>query len=201
MSTSRTSTGLHRGGARDPQRRPERRARRRADKTLDLQRQRREPLPRWLATRTSRRALALLPVLTLTLGVLAAVAGGGALTALLIGTTSVVGSCAIATLRRVSGMLDAAPEELLDEHELGERDRAYRRGFRLTLVLLGVLALLAVVDGALVQESGTHLIGSVGWMALTFAAFWTAGMLPAAALAWHWHTPADETEGVDDLVD
>ncbi|MEZ0166987.1 hypothetical protein AB2L27_19715 [Kineococcus sp. LSe6-4] len=158
--------------------------RRRTEQALDLQRRRGEPLPGWARTRTARRALALLPVLTLVLGVLAATAGGGALTAVLLGVTSVVGSCAIATLRRVTGMLDGAPADLLDERELGDRDRAHRRGFRLTLVLLGVLVALAVGNGLLDQETGTPLIGSVGWMALLLTAFWTAGALPAAALAW-----------------
>ncbi|WP_432537287.1 hypothetical protein [Kineococcus arenarius] len=176
----------------------QRRARLRAEMEARVQEQRRQPLPTWLATRTARRALALLPAATFALGVAAAVAGGGALTALLVGVTSVLGATGIVQLRRATRMLDNAPEGLLDEREISDRDHAYRRGFRLTLVLLGALVALAVLNGFLAQETDLELVGGVGWMALLFASSLTAGMLPAAALAWHWRAPADEVDDLDE---
>ncbi|WP_432489430.1 hypothetical protein [Kineococcus sp. SYSU DK018] len=176
----------------------QRRARLRAEMEARVQEQRRQPLPAWLATRTTRRVLALLPVATFTLGVCAAVAGGGALTALLGGVTSLLGATGVVQLRRATRMLDNAPEGLLDEREISERDHAYRHGFRLTLVLLGALLALAVLNGFLAQETDVELVGSVGWMALLFASFLTAGMLPAAALAWNWCAPVDEVDDLDE---
>ncbi|WP_432509137.1 hypothetical protein [Kineococcus auxinigenes] len=175
-----------------------RRERLRAEVEAHLQEQRQQPLPSWLATRTSRRTLALLPVVTFALGAAASVAGGGALTALLVGVTSILGSTGIVQLRRATRMLDNAPEGLLDEREISERDHAYRRGFRLTLVLLGALVALAVLNGFLAQETGVRLVGSVGWMAVLFASSLAASMLPAAALAWHWRAPVDEADDLDE---
>ncbi|WP_337062747.1 hypothetical protein [Kineococcus sp. G2] len=197
MNTPPTGTRVPASTA-TPRSSAQRRARLRAEMQARVQEQRQQPLPPWLATRTARRALALLPALTFTLGVAAAVAGGGALTALLMGTTSIVGATGIVQLRRATRMLDTAPEDLLDERELSERDHAYRRGFRLTLVLLGALLTLAVLNGFLAQETDLELVGSVGWMALLFASSLAAGALPAAALAWHWRAPADEVDDLDE---
>jgi len=159
--------------------------------------ERRQPLPPWLATRTARRALALLPVPTFALGVLAATAGGGFTTAMIGGTTALLGSYGTAALRRATRMLDSAPQTVLDEREISDRDHAYRRGFRLTLVLFAALILVAVLNSFLTQQAGLQLIGSVGWMVLIFASFFTAAMLPAAALAWHWRQPVEETDDTD----
>ncbi|WP_432484099.1 hypothetical protein [Kineococcus esterisolvens] len=175
----------------------ERRAHLRAATQARLQEQRQQPLPAWLATRTARRALALLPMATFALGVLAATAGGGFNTAVLSAATSLLASYAIVALRRATRMLDNAPESLLDEREISDRDHAYRRGFRLTLLLLGALTVLTVLNSFLAQEAGVQLFESVGWMALIFASLLTATMLPAAALAWNWREPALEPDDLD----
>ncbi|PRY12478.1 hypothetical protein [Kineococcus rhizosphaerae] len=179
---------------RPPRGSAQRRAQLRAQTEARVQEQRQQPLPPWLATRTARRTLALLPVATFGLGVLAATAGGGTNTALLGAATSVVGSSGIGALRRATRMLDRAPENLLDEREISDRDHAYRRGFHLTLVLLGLVAVLAALNSFLAQEAGLQLFESVGWMVLTFASFLTTTMLPAAALAWNWRAPVDEAD-------
>ncbi|WP_432543991.1 hypothetical protein [Kineococcus sp. SYSU DK002] len=174
-----------------------RRSNLRAASHARLQEQRQQPLPAWLATRTARRALALLPVATFALGVLAATAGGGFNTALISGATALT-SYALAVLRRATRMLDNVPENLLDEREISDRDHAYRRGFRLTLLLLGALTLLAVLNSFLVQEAGVQLFEPVGWMVLLVASFLTATMLPAAALAWNWREPVLEPDDFDE---
>jgi hypothetical protein len=173
--------------------RTERRARTRAATQARLQAERQQPLPAWLATRTARRALTLLPVATFALGVLAAAAGGGFTTAMISVAVALV-SYALAVLRRATRMLDNAPVDLLDEREISERDHAYRRGFRLTLVLVGALTLLAGLNSFLAQEAGVQLFDTVGWMVLLVASFLTATMLPAAALAWTWREPEDLDE-------
>lgn len=186
-----TNTRLPRGSA-------QRRTQLRAHTEERLQEQRQQPLPPWLASRNARRTLALLPAATFSLGVLAATAGGGFNTAVLGGATSIVGSYGIGALRRATRMLDHAPENLLDEREISDRDHAYRRGFRLSLVLLGALTFLAVLNSFLAEEAGLQLFESVGWMALIFASLLTAAMLPAAALAWNWRDPVDEADDLDE---
>jgi hypothetical protein len=173
--------------------RTERRAHARAATQARLQEQRQQPLPAWLATRTARRALALLPVATFAIGVLAAAAGGGFPTAMISVAVALV-SYALAVLRRATRMLDNTPENLLDEREISDRDHAYRRGFRLTLVLLGALTLLAGFDSFLAEEAGVQLFDTMGWVVLLVASFLTATMLPAAALAWTWREPDDLDE-------
>lgn len=66
----------------------QRRARLRAQMEERLHHQRQQPLPAWLATTTTRRCPALVPVATFALGVVAAVTGGGFSSALLLGATS-----------------------------------------------------------------------------------------------------------------
>ena len=175
--------------------RTERRAHRRTASHARLQEERQQPLPAWLATRTARRALALLPAATFAVGVLAATVGGGF--ALI---SALTGLCAyaLAVLRRATRMLDNVPEDLLDEREISDRDHAYRRGFNLTLSLLGALALLAVLDNVLAQETGVQLLENSGWPVLVGATFLTASMLPAAALAWTWRDPMDEDDDLDE---
>jgi hypothetical protein len=173
--------------------RTERRAHARAASRARLQEERQQPLPAWLATRTARRALALLPVATFAIGVLAAAAGGGFPTAMISVAVALV-SYALAVLRRATRMLDNTPENLLDEREISDRDHAYRRGFRLTLVLLGALTLLAGLDSFLAEEAGVQLFDTVGWVVVLVASFLTATMLPAAALAWTWREPDDLDE-------
>lgn len=177
--------------------RTERRSHQRAASHARLQEQRQQPLPAWLATRTARRALALLPVVTFAFGVLAATAGGGFNTALISVGTGLT-SYALAVLRRATRMLDNTPEDLLDEREISDRDHAYRRGFRLTLLLLGAVTLLAVLNSFLAQEAEVQLIEPVGWMVLIVASLLTATMLPAAALAWTWREPVLESNDFDD---
>lgn len=177
--------------------RTERRAHLRSATHARLQEQRQQPLPAWLATRTTRRALALLPAATFTLGALAATAAGG-LNPALISVATALASYALAVLRRATQMLDNAPENLLDEREISDRDHAYRRGFRLTLLLLGALTLLAVLNRFLAQETGLQLFETVNWMVLLVASLLTATMLPAAALAWTWREPVLEPDDLDE---
>ena len=171
--------------------RTERRSHRRTASHARLQEERQQPLPAWLATRTARRALALLPAATFAVGVLAATVGGGFA---LISAFTGLCAYALAVLRRATRMLDNVPEDLLDEREISDRDHAYRRGFNLTLSLLGALALLAVLDNVLAQEAGVQLLENSGWPVLIGATFLTASMLPAAALAWTWRDPMDEAD-------
>lgn len=178
--------------------RTERRSHQRAASHARLQEQRQQPLPAWLATRTARRTLALLPAATLALGALVAVTGGGDFNPALISVGTALGTYALTVLRRATRMLDDAPEDLLDEREISDRDHAYRRGFRLTLGLLGGLAVLAVLDNVLAQEAGVQLLQTKGWVVLLVASFLTATMLPAAALAWTWREPVLESDDFDE---
>ncbi|NAZ81548.1 hypothetical protein GTR02_06925 [Kineococcus sp. R8] len=171
------------------------RAHRRAATHARLQEQRQQPLPAWLATRTARRALALLPAATFASGVLAATVGDFDLGLVACATAPV--SYALTVLRRATRMLGDAQENLLDEREISDRDHAYRRGFRLTLSLLGVLAVLAVLDNLLAQEAGVQLLKTSGWPVLVVATSLTATMLPAAALAWSWREPVLESHEFD----
>ncbi|MBB2903121.1 hypothetical protein FHR75_003963 [Kineococcus radiotolerans] len=172
------------------------RAHRRAATHARLQEQRQQPLPAWLATRTARRALALLPAATFASGVLAATVGD--FDPGLVAFAIAPASYALAVLRRATRMLDDAPENLLDEREISDRDHAYRRGFRLTLLLLGALAVLAVLDNLLADEAGMQIVETGGWTTLLVASFLTATMLPAAALAWTWREPVLEADGFNE---
>lgn len=175
--------------------RTERRSHQRAASHARRQEQRQQPLPAWLATRTARRALALLPGATFAIGVLAATVGGGFS---LISGLAALSACALAVLRRATRMLDDAPEDLLDEREISDRDHAYRRGFTLIMWLLSVLTILAVLDSLLAQEAGVQLLKPSGWPVLVGATFLTATMLPAAALAWTWREPVLESDDFDE---
>jgi len=172
----------------------QRRAALRAEMEARVQQQRQQPLPAWLAARGNRRALALVPAATFTVGVVAAAVDGETLGVLVMTVAAALGVGGILLLRRTTRMLDSAPDRLLDEREISERDRAYRRGFHLTLALLGVLMVLAVVDAFLTKTSTVRLFGGDGWIHLVLASFFTVSMLPAAALAWHWQAPADDLD-------
>ncbi|MFB2581363.1 hypothetical protein ACEXQD_08930 [Herbiconiux sp. P15] len=159
-----------------------------------IQQQRLRPLPSWLAGRGRRRLLALAPAVTLALGVLAATLDGSSagVGLLLLVLAALTGAAGTVLLRRASQMLDTAPSGLLDEREVAQRNEAYRRGHRLALVVVGVLWLLAVIDGFGLAGSPTPLLSGTGWVYVTLAALLAISMLPAAALTWAWTAPLDD---------
>ena len=163
----------------------------RAEKEAWLQQQRQRPLPAWLESRRNRRALALAPLVTFVLGVVVAAAGDGLTGLALMLGVMVLGAVTTVLLRRVTRMLDAAPEALLDEREVSQRDRAYRRGFHLTTALLGALTLLAVLDDVWAEVSTGRLFREADWIHLMLVSSVAASMLPAAVLAWTWQAPLD----------
>jgi hypothetical protein len=165
----------------------------RAEMEERIQRQRQRPVPPWLASRGRRRGLALVPAATFLLGGLAAPFGASAPGFLLMILASLCGAAGTLLLRRATQMLDAAPLGLLDEREIVQRNQAYRRGHWLTLALVGVMWLMAVIDG-FVMNSDAPVLSCVGWVFLTLAALLAISMLPAAALAWVWETPPDTGE-------
>ena len=172
----------------------QRRAQLRTAMETRMQEKRQRPLPTWLASRSGRRTLSLVPAATFTVGVLAAAVGDTIAGAFLGLSVAILGASGILLLRRATLMLDTAPENLLDEREIGERDQAYRRGFQLTLTLLGTLMLLAALDAFLTKTTTTELFTGAGWITLTIASFLTVSMLPSAALAWNWSAPVDDPD-------
>lgn len=158
-----------------------------------MQRQRQRPLPGWLAVPGRRRALALVPAVIFTVGVVAALIAD-TLGLLLMMLVAVLGMAGILVLRRATQMLDAAPEGLLDEREISQRDRGYRDAFHLTLALLFVLWLLAIADGFVAKIGVTGLFDGDGWIYLILASFFTVSTLPAAALTWRWQAPQDDQD-------
>lgn len=180
MNTSRPSTA-------------QRSAELRAATHARLQQQRQRPLPGWLAARGRRRVLALSPALVFAVGLAAAVLAD-TLGLLLMMVVAALGIAGVLLLRRATQMLDVAPEGLLDEREISQRDRAYRDAFHLTLALAFALWMLAVADGFVTKAASTGLFDGDGWINLTLASFFTVFMLPAAALTWRWQAPLEDPE-------
>lgn len=174
--------------------RAQRSAELRAGVQVHMQQQRQRPLPGWLAAPGRRRALALVPAVIFSVGVVAAVLAD-TLGLLLMMLVAVLGMAGVLVLRRATQMLDAAPEGLLDEREISQRDRGYRDAFHLTLALLFVLWVLAVADGFLAKIGTTALLEGDGWIYLILASFFTIFTLPAAALTWRWQAPLDDQDG------
>ncbi|MGY1846079.1 hypothetical protein [Blastococcus sp. SYSU DS1021] len=180
MSTSRPTTA-------------QRSAELRAAAQARMQQKRQRPLPGWLTAPGRRRALALVPAIIFTVGVVAAVLAD-TLGLLLMMLVAVLGMAGVLVLRRATQMLDAAPEVLLDEREISQRDRGYRDAFHLTLAFLFVLWVLAIADGVATKTGTTGLFDGDGWIYLTLASFFTISTLPAAALTWRWQAPLDDQD-------
>lgn len=165
----------------------------RAAAQAHMQHQRQRPLPGWLAAPGRRRVLALVPAVIFAVGVVAAVLAD-TLGLLLMMLVAVLGMAGVLVMRRATQMLDTAPEGLLDEREISQRDRGHRDAFPLTLALLFVLWMLAIADGFVAKIGTTGLFDGDGWIYLTLASFFTAFTLPSAALAWRWQAPQDDQD-------
>lgn len=165
------------------------------DLDFRLQAQRLAPLPGWLTGRARRRAVACLPPLALlTCGLLAATRPDDTVHTVLLGATAVLAVAGILLLRRASRLLDAVPDRLLDEREIGERNTAHRHAHGLTIGLLALLSLLAIADASLTRATGDRLIPGDNWIQVLVTATLVACMLPAAVIAWRW-TELDEPVG------
>ena len=134
----------------------------------------RTPLPRWLAGRSSRRAVASVPPLALlACGLLTATRPDDTLGTVLLGVTAVLAVAGILLLRRASALLGA-----------GGRDVAHRQAHGLTIGLLTLVTLVAIADGLLSRSSGTALIPGDNWIQVLVTTTLVAGMIPAAVLVW-----------------
>lgn len=173
-------------------RRTEQLSRLTAEKDARLRRHRDRPLPPWLTSRGNRRAVAMLPLVPLACGLVAGTRPDSVLRSTLLAAVALSSVAGILVLRWVTRLLDAVPDRLLDEREIGERDRAYRRAHGLVVGLIGLLMVLAVADGVLSKVTGSPLIPGDGWIAVTISTMLVATMVPAAVLAWRWtDAPAD----------
>ncbi|MFG6444054.1 hypothetical protein ACFXQA_02160 [Microbacterium sp. P07] len=152
---------------------------------------RQRPQPAWMRPPTSRRVLALAPAVTFALGIAAALAAEEPVGVVLLMCALVIGAAGTVLLRRATHMLDNAPHAQLDEREISQRDRGFRAAFRVALGVVGMLWVLAVVDGFF--ASSFNLFGTNSWVFLTLAALVTVTMAPAAALLWN-SDPASEDD-------
>ncbi|MBG0567325.1 hypothetical protein [Actinoplanes aureus] len=166
-----------------------------ADKDARVQDHRQRPLPAWLAGRGTRRAIAVLPVLPLAGGLVAGTMADSLArtTVMVVVVTLCVGLLLL--LRQASRMLDAVPDRMLDEREVGERDNAHRRAHALTVGLLTVLVLVAIADGVMRKTGGSSLIDGDGWINVTLTAMLVGAMMPAAVLTWRGSEPLDDLDG------
>ncbi|MDI6100217.1 hypothetical protein QLQ12_16555 [Actinoplanes sp. NEAU-A12] len=161
-----------------------------------IQAQRHAPLPRWLAHRSTRRAIAAGPPLTvLACGLLTATRPDDAVGTALLGATAALALASLLLLRRASRLLDTAPDRLLDEREIGERNAAHRRAHALTIGLFALLMIVAVADALMTRSGGAALIPGDNWIQVMVTAMLVAGMIPAAVMAWRWTDLTDEDLG------
>jgi drug/metabolite transporter (DMT)-like permease len=167
----------------------------RAEMDARLQDQRNAPLPGWLAGRTRRRVLAVLPpAVVLACGLAAAARPDDTAGILLMLLTAVLAVAAILLLRRASRLLDAVPDRLLDEREIGERNAAHRTAHGVTVILFGLLAVVAIVDGLVTRSTGDRLIPGDNWIQVLITGMLVATMIPAAVITWRWSDLSDETD-------
>ncbi|WP_104125860.1 hypothetical protein [Cryobacterium sp. Y57] len=153
---------------------------------------RQRPIPAWIRRPTARVALTFTPAITFSLGVAAAFTAQDPLGLLLLGLALFSGATGTIFLRRATNMLDNAPETVLDERELAQRNRAFGRAFKLALAIIGILWVLAVVDQFLTGP--THLLGGYSWTFMTLTALVTMSMVPAAVLLWSLGLASDHDE-------
>ncbi|RZS34754.1 hypothetical protein EV193_108102 [Herbihabitans rhizosphaerae] len=143
------------------------------------------PVPRSLASRGSRRALALFTAVPFVCGVVGAYLPAGSLeVSVLYAIGGVEMLMGLFLLRRVTRELAETAEAELDERELADRNQALKIAYGALVIVLGIVALLAAVDG--------QLLHAVDWKAPLFGAFGTAVLLPSAALAWNWRDLDDD---------
>jgi len=165
-----------------------------AQKDARMQHLRQRPLPTWLASRRNRRAMALLPAVPLIGGMYAGTMPDSMARATLMVVVVAVICGGGLLLRRVSRLLDVAPDRLLDEREAGERDDAYRRAHNLVVGLLALLALMAIADGTMRKVADSPLVDGDGWISITVTAVLVGTMMPAAVLAWRRSDPLDDID-------
>ncbi|MEV4281122.1 hypothetical protein [Actinoplanes xinjiangensis] len=162
-----------------------------------IQAQRHADLPKWLARRSYRRAVASVPpTALLTCGLLTATRPDDAVGTGLLGATAVLGITSLLLLRQASRLLDEVPDRFLDEREIGERNAAHRRAHALTLALFILITLIAIIDSIMIGNSGTPLIPGDNWIQVLMTATLVAGMIPAAVIAWRWTDLADEADRI-----
>jgi hypothetical protein len=149
-------------------------------------RRRTRALPRWLASSTNRRALALLAAAPFAAGAVSAyLAPDSAVTAVVQATGAAGLMAGLLLLRRATRELTEISGAELDERELQERDQALGAAYVTLLVCLSVVVLLAVADGP--------LLDTTSWEPLIFGTLGTAVLLPSAAAAWKWRELDEET--------
>ncbi|GAA2079637.1 hypothetical protein [Actinomadura alba] len=143
------------------------------------------PVPRWLARRANRRALALIAAAPFACGVTSAFMTPEALATSLVQLAGAVGLLAgLLLLRRVTKELTEIPDADLDERELGERNEALRIAYLALVGCLVLVGLIAITDGPVLDMAD--------WKPLFFGTFGTAVLLPSAAAAWKWRDLDDE---------
>jgi hypothetical protein len=160
----------------------------RADAALEQRRAR--PVPAWLTSRRNRRALALVPLAVLMVGIGAGVAPDGVLRAALEFSAIALG-LAGTQLRRVTRLLDAMPDRLLDEREIAERNDASRRAYHLATGTAGVLFLAAAASDVVFRVTGSALISAGGWVPALLGGFLAVTIIPSAVAAWRWKDVAE----------
>jgi hypothetical protein len=165
-----------------------------AEKDARIRQHRDRPLPTWLASRRSRRALALIPVLPLAVGFFAGTLPDSVLRSALMAAVAVLSVAGILLLRTSTRLLDSAPDRLLDEREISERNLAYRLSHGLVVGLFGLLALMAIADGLARKIGSAALIDGDGWISITVTAVLVGAMIPAAVLAWRHTEPLGDPE-------
>lgn len=159
---------------------PERRDLRRTHRDTALAKEQVRPLPPWLAHR-ARRALATLVFAPLACGLASAYMTPESNSAALLNSGSLFGwAVGFLVLRRVTRLLTDVPDTLLDEREKGDRDKAVHLAYKVLIVGLTVLVVIAANDPIL----DPILLDPASWSPLAFGLFFTALLLPSGAAAW-----------------
>jgi hypothetical protein len=152
----------------------------------DARAQRRaRPVPRWLARRANRRALAVIAAVPFACGVASAYMTPETLATSLVQLAGAVGLLAgLLLLRRATRELTEIPDAELDERELVDRNQALGIAYLALVSCLVVVGLIAITDG--------HVLDTADWKPLFFGTFGTAVLLPSAAAAWKWRDLDDD---------
>jgi hypothetical protein len=149
-----------------------------------VQRQAR-PVPRWLAGRANRRALAVIAAVPFACGVASAyMTPGSPATSLVQLAGAVCVLAGILLLRRGTKELTEISDAELDERERGDRNQALGTAYLALFGCLVVVCLIAITDG--------RVLDTADWKPLFFGTFGTAVLLPSAAAAWKWRDLDDE---------
>ncbi|GLY64881.1 hypothetical protein [Amycolatopsis taiwanensis] len=143
------------------------------------------PLPRWMATRTSRRTLAGLAAIPFACGAASAYLPAESPVTYgvqMVGAIAVLAGLGL--LRRATKELSEIPDSDLDERELDDRNQALKGAYVALLILLGTAVVLTIADGL--------VLSTVDWKPLVFGTFGSAVLLPSAAIAWDYRELDDE---------